>query len=118
MISSVLRRPVWVWYLAVGTALTALYMFVPPLKGNGPLINVLGLSGVVAIVVGIRMHKPRARAAWWLFAAGQFLSFSGDIYTSASRPPVTVSTWRSIPCSWPACSCSSGGATRSPIDPH
>ena len=27
------------------------------------------------------MHKPRARAAWWLFAAGQFLFLSGDLYT-------------------------------------
>jgi diguanylate cyclase (GGDEF)-like protein/PAS domain S-box-containing protein len=78
---SVLRRPAWVWYLAVGTLLTALYMFVPPFKGNGPLINLLGLAGVVAIVVGIRMNKPGARAAWWLFAAGQFLFWSGDIYT-------------------------------------
>jgi diguanylate cyclase (GGDEF)-like protein/PAS domain S-box-containing protein len=78
---SILRRPAWVWYLAVGSLLTALYMFVPPLKGNGPLINVLGLAGVVAIVVGIRRNKPGARAAWWLFAAGQFLFWSGDIYT-------------------------------------
>jgi diguanylate cyclase (GGDEF)-like protein/PAS domain S-box-containing protein len=78
---SLLRRPAWVWYLAVGTLLTALYMFVPPLKGNGPLINALGLAGVVAIVVGIRRNKPGARAAWWLFAAGQFLFWSGDIYT-------------------------------------
>ena len=44
-----------------------------------------GLSGVVAIVVGIRMHKPSARAAWWLFAAGQFLYFSGDLYTYGYR---------------------------------
>ena len=36
---------------------------------------------MVAIVAGIRAHKPRARAAWWLFAAGQFLFFSGDVYT-------------------------------------
>jgi diguanylate cyclase (GGDEF)-like protein/PAS domain S-box-containing protein len=82
---AVLRRPAWVWYLAVGSLLTALYMFVPPLEGNGPLINVIGLSGVVAIVVGIRMNKPRARAAWWLFAAGQFLYLSGDLYTYSYR---------------------------------
>jgi diguanylate cyclase (GGDEF)-like protein/PAS domain S-box-containing protein len=85
MNASVLRRPAWVWYLAVGTLLTALYMFVPPFKANGPLINVLGLMGVVAIAVGIRRNKPRARAAWWLFAAGQFLFFSGDIYTYSYR---------------------------------
>jgi diguanylate cyclase (GGDEF)-like protein/PAS domain S-box-containing protein len=71
----------WSGYLVVTCALMGLYLFVPPFAGNGPLINGLGLSGVVAIVVGIRMHKPRARAAWWLFAAGQFLFFSGDLYT-------------------------------------
>jgi hypothetical protein len=75
------REQVWIWYLAGTCVLTALYLFAPPLAGNGPLINALGLSGVVAIVVGIRMHRPRARAAWWLFAAGQFLFFSGDLYT-------------------------------------
>jgi diguanylate cyclase (GGDEF)-like protein/PAS domain S-box-containing protein len=75
------RERAWVWYLAGTSALTGLYLFAPPLAGNGPLINALGLSGVVAIVVGIRMHKPSARAAWWLFAAGQLLFFSGDLYT-------------------------------------
>src|SRR5437588_1841249 len=79
------RDRVWFWYLAVATGLTALYLFVPPLAGNGPLINALGLSGVVAIVVGIRRNKPTARAAWWLFAAGQFLYFSGDVYTYGYR---------------------------------
>jgi diguanylate cyclase (GGDEF)-like protein/PAS domain S-box-containing protein len=75
------RSLAWAGYLVVTSALTGLYLFVPPFTGNGPLINGLGLSGVVAIVVGIRMHKPRARAAWWLFAIGQFLFFSGDLYT-------------------------------------
>ena len=49
---SILRRPAWVWYLGIGSLVTAMYMFVPPLKGNGPLINVLGLSGVVAVMAG------------------------------------------------------------------
>jgi diguanylate cyclase (GGDEF)-like protein/PAS domain S-box-containing protein len=76
-----LRRRAWLWYLLGTGLLTGLYLFAPPLAGNGPLINALGLSGVVAIVVGIRMHKPRASAAWWLFVAGQFLFVSGDLYT-------------------------------------
>jgi diguanylate cyclase (GGDEF)-like protein/PAS domain S-box-containing protein len=79
------KERLWLWYLVAGGALSALYLFAPPLAGNGPLINLLGLSGVVAIVVGILMHKPRARAAWWLFAAGQFLYFSGDLYTYGYR---------------------------------
>jgi diguanylate cyclase (GGDEF)-like protein/PAS domain S-box-containing protein len=79
------RERAWLWYLAGTTFLTALYLFAPALAGNGPLINFLGLSGVVAIVVGIWMHRPRARLAWWLFAAGQFLYFSGDLYTYGYR---------------------------------
>jgi diguanylate cyclase (GGDEF)-like protein/PAS domain S-box-containing protein len=79
------RERAWLWYLVAASALTALYLFAAPLAGNGPLINALGLSGVVAIAVGIRMHRPRARAAWWLFAAGQFLFFSGDLYTYGYR---------------------------------
>jgi diguanylate cyclase (GGDEF)-like protein/PAS domain S-box-containing protein len=78
---SIVRGRVWAWYLGAACALMVLYLFFPPLAGNGPLINGLGLSGVVAIVVGIRMNKPRAQAAWWLFAAGQFLFFAGDLYT-------------------------------------
>jgi hypothetical protein len=50
-------------------------------QGLGPLINVVGFSGVVAIVAGIRVHDPKAKVAWWLFAGGQFLFFSGDVYT-------------------------------------
>jgi diguanylate cyclase (GGDEF)-like protein/PAS domain S-box-containing protein len=79
------RERVWLWYL-VGTGfLTLLYLFAPPLAGNGPLINLLGLSGVLAIVAGIRMNKPKAQLAWWLFAAGQFLYWSGDVYTYGYR---------------------------------
>jgi len=75
------RANAWAWYVGGASLLTALYLFVPPFKGNGPLINALGLSGVVAIVVGIRMHRPQAQAAWWLFVLGQFLFFAGDLYT-------------------------------------
>ncbi|HEX3266691.1 MAG TPA: EAL domain-containing protein [Gaiellaceae bacterium] len=86
------RNSAWAWYLAVTGVLAALYLFVPPLKGSGPLINVLGFSGVAAIVAGIRIHRPKARAAWWLFVVGQFLFFSGDLYTytypNASFPSI------------------------------
>ena len=79
------RNRAWIYYLVAGSGLTALYLFAPHIAGNGPLINALGLSGVLAIVAGIRMHRPGARAAWWLFAAGQFLYFGGDLYTYGYR---------------------------------
>ncbi len=75
------RNHAWAWYLGATGALTAAYLFFPPLAGNGPLINFLGLLGVIGIVAGILIHKPKARAAWWLFVLGQFLFFSGDLYT-------------------------------------
>jgi len=71
----------WLGYLVVAGILALLYLFASPLAGNGPLINLLGLSSPVAIVIGIRLHRPKAVAAWWLFACGQFLFFAGDLYT-------------------------------------
>lgn len=75
------RDRAWAVYLALGGLFTLAYVAFPPLMGNGPLINLLGLSSSIAIAVGIRMHAPRARAAWLLFIVGQFLFFAGDLYT-------------------------------------
>jgi diguanylate cyclase (GGDEF)-like protein/PAS domain S-box-containing protein len=75
------RSNVWAWYLTGTCALMGMYLFVPGLAGNGPLINFLGLSGAIAIIAGIMIHKPRAKAAWWLFAAGLLFFVSGDLYT-------------------------------------
>ena len=80
-----LRTHTWVWYVATAGSATLLYLFVPPAKAFAPLMNVLALSMPIAILIGIRIHKPKARAAWWLFAAGQFLFFSGDVYTMSYR---------------------------------
>jgi diguanylate cyclase (GGDEF)-like protein/PAS domain S-box-containing protein len=75
------RGRAWILYLAAGGLLTVGYLWFPSLKGNGPLINLLGLSSSVAIAVGIYLHRPKARAAWLLFIVGQFLFFAGDLYT-------------------------------------
>ena len=43
----------------------------PPLKGSGPLMNLLGLSPVLAIVAGIRCYRPDvARCRGGCFAVG------------------------------------------------
>ena len=44
-------------------------------------MNVLGLSPVIAIVAGVLRHRPAARAAWLLLAAGSALFWFGDLYT-------------------------------------
>ena len=59
----------------------ALYLFVKPFAGSGPVINVLGLAPVVAIAVGVRLHRPEARLAWAWVAIGFVLFWLGDVYT-------------------------------------
>jgi diguanylate cyclase (GGDEF)-like protein/PAS domain S-box-containing protein len=73
--------PTWVVYLAIGALLCALYVWVPPLKGSGPLMNLIGLSPVLAILVGIGRHRPPSRLPWFLLAAGSALFWLGDLYT-------------------------------------
>jgi diguanylate cyclase (GGDEF)-like protein/PAS domain S-box-containing protein len=76
------RETLWLWYLLVGAALTYVYALMPSsFAAKGPLINALGLSSSVAIIVGMRLHRPRAVVAWSLFVVGQFLFFMGDLYT-------------------------------------
>jgi diguanylate cyclase (GGDEF)-like protein/PAS domain S-box-containing protein len=75
------RVAVWQVYLAVGAILCGLYVFVEPFAGSGPVINLLGLSPVVAILVGLRLHRPASRGPWRLFAIGMTLFWLGDLYT-------------------------------------
>jgi diguanylate cyclase (GGDEF)-like protein/PAS domain S-box-containing protein len=74
-------RHYWWIYLGVGAILCGLYVFQAPFKGSGPVINGLGLYGVIGVVGGIRVHKPAASMAWWLMAGGLLLFFMGDVYT-------------------------------------
>jgi diguanylate cyclase (GGDEF)-like protein/PAS domain S-box-containing protein len=77
-----MRRPaLWQSYLLVGALLTALYVWVPPFAASGPVMNVLGLSPVVAILVGLRRHRPANSLPWLFFAVGFALFWAGDLYT-------------------------------------
>ncbi|MGZ6993034.1 MAG: GGDEF domain-containing protein, partial [Ilumatobacteraceae bacterium] len=75
------RLPLWQLYLVFGGIGTALYALVPPFAGSGPVINTLGISGVAAVIVGVRRNRPRSRLPWRLFALGLFLFWLGDVYT-------------------------------------
>jgi diguanylate cyclase (GGDEF)-like protein/PAS domain S-box-containing protein len=74
-------RHYWWLYLAVGAILCGLYVFTAPFQGSGPVINGLGLYGVIGIAGGIRVHKPAAKTAWWFMAGGLALFLMGDVYT-------------------------------------
>jgi len=71
----------WQLYLLGGALGTFLYMVVDPFKGSGWLINALGLSSWIAVIVGIRRNRPRHALPWWLFGAGLCLYWLGDLYT-------------------------------------
>ncbi len=75
------RPQLWQLYLAAGAILCALYAWVPPFAGSGPVMNLIGLSPVVAIVVGVRRHRPASPGPWYLFAVGFTLFWFGDLYT-------------------------------------
>jgi diguanylate cyclase (GGDEF)-like protein/PAS domain S-box-containing protein len=75
------RFSIWQVYLAAGALLCALYAWVPPFAGSGPVMNLLGLSPVLAILAGLRLHRPASAGPWWLFAVGFGLFWLGDLYT-------------------------------------
>jgi diguanylate cyclase (GGDEF)-like protein/PAS domain S-box-containing protein len=75
------RPAAWQLLLAGGALLCALYVWVPPFAGSGPVMNVLGLAPVVAILVGVRRHCPPSRGPWGFFAVGFLLFWLGDLYT-------------------------------------
>jgi diguanylate cyclase (GGDEF)-like protein/PAS domain S-box-containing protein len=75
----------WSAYLVAGAVLCLLYVFVAPFKGSGPVMNLLGLSPVLAILTALRLHGRGDRAVWqtpWAwFAIGLLLFWCGDLYT-------------------------------------
>ena len=73
--------PLWQVYLVVGALICALYVFVPPFAESGPVFNLLGLSPVIAILVGVRRYRPVSRSPWRWFALGFLLFWAGDLYT-------------------------------------
>lgn len=68
----------WKLYLTGGTLLTATYLLVPAGILQGAVYFVVGLSSVVAIVVGVRLHQPVRAVAWLAMAGGQLLWVAAD----------------------------------------
>lgn len=73
------RRNAWWVFPAVMAPISSLYLFGPRALNGGFVFNVIGLSAVVAIVGGVRMHRPISRGSWYLFAVGQTLFVAGDV---------------------------------------
>jgi len=76
-----MKRRAWWLYALTGLGVTLLYAFGPSAFGAAPVLNGIGASSVVAIVVGVHVWKPQKRAAWYLMALGQALFVAGDVIT-------------------------------------
>ena len=72
----------WLVFLAVGIAAIVGYELIPAGIGEDAAYAAISLSGVVAIVVGVRAHRPAAPSAWYLMAASQLFWVSGDLVYS------------------------------------
>src|SRR5437879_11167766 len=77
---SFLRARAWQLYLAAGGMAAVLYLTVPTLNEKGPFFNLIGISSVVAIAAGIRLHRPTRPLPWYLFAGGMFVFLVGDVF--------------------------------------
>jgi diguanylate cyclase (GGDEF)-like protein/PAS domain S-box-containing protein len=75
----------WQGYLTFGAVGIFFYLLVPPLKGEPVLLNAIGMSSWLAVIVGIRRNKPSYALPWWLFALGFVLYWMGDVYTYSYR---------------------------------
>src|SRR5919197_710447 len=75
-----MRSRAWQLYGALGIAMLAIYMLVPGAR-VGPVFNAVGVSGALAILVAVRVHRPEQRLPWLLVAMGQTLFVCGDVIT-------------------------------------
>lgn len=66
-------------YLAVGLAVVFCYFLLSPgLLALNVTYDAIGASCVVAILAGVRRHRPARPAAWLLFCVGMALCVLGD----------------------------------------
>jgi diguanylate cyclase (GGDEF)-like protein/PAS domain S-box-containing protein len=73
-----LRRAWWL-YLAVQLVGMPVYFFVLGGVVQRVAFYAYGVSSVVAVLVGVRVHRPRRRAPWLAFSGGLLLFAVGDV---------------------------------------
>ena len=66
----------WIAYLIWAGGLTCFFYLVPSLSSQTWMV--LGLSAVVATVIGVRRNRPRQPLAWYLLAAAELTFIAGD----------------------------------------
>lgn len=73
-----MTRAPWLWFAGGGGAVTATYL-VLPLSAQAILYTLVGLACVVAVGMGLALHRPVRPGPWVLIGAGVLLWVVGDI---------------------------------------
>ncbi|MFD0516590.1 diguanylate cyclase domain-containing protein [Paractinoplanes durhamensis] len=69
----------WGGWIAVGLLATVIHYLLPGDGLRSDLVyDATGLAAGLLILVAVRLHRPARPAMWYLFAAGQILSVTGD----------------------------------------
>jgi diguanylate cyclase len=74
-----MNRRVWRLHLLIGVLATLPIVVIPDSWWYTAWYDGIGLSAVVAVLVGVHHHRPPARVTWWLLAGGQLLFVIGDL---------------------------------------
>ncbi|MDX6382032.1 MAG: diguanylate cyclase, partial [Rubrobacteraceae bacterium] len=75
---SVIPQRAWLLYLVLGAIIAGVYLLLPG-EDQATLYNLLGASAVVAILVGIRWHRPNPTLPWYTLAFGLGLFVIADV---------------------------------------
>ena len=76
-----MRGRLWLLYLAAGLAVAVGGLRLPGLQAS-IVYQLVGLSTVVSILTGMRLHRPARRGIWYGLAAGLGMFVAGDVVYS------------------------------------
>jgi diguanylate cyclase (GGDEF)-like protein/PAS domain S-box-containing protein len=86
------RAWAWLLYVSLGVLATGVYFLLPSLAAQNVFFNLVGVTAVAVIVMGVLLHRPSYPTTWWLLALGLFLFVLGDtiwtVYENALRVEV------------------------------
>jgi len=71
-----MKKRLWYVYPLVAGVAAAAYL--TSLHASW-LLNLIGISSPLVILLAVQMHRPDQRAPWYLFALGQALFIAGDV---------------------------------------
>jgi diguanylate cyclase (GGDEF)-like protein len=69
----------WRFYLLVGSVAAVPIVVIPDSWWYTAWYDLLGLSAVAAILLGVQRNRPSTHLTWWFLAVGQLLFVVGDL---------------------------------------